>query len=144
MQRNRTKLNRMGPFFLIGFLVLGGCSVFGAGEPMQEISDEEAQAFQNGFIYISRENDAEFKYIEQLEQAFKETSEEGFLFNIYDYEEFTEARVSDYGLSNNTNALAYYTDGQLQEEINLKDLNNEVDPDVIHRALVDFIEFHQE
>ena len=143
MQKNRTKLNRMVPFFLGGFLVLGGCSVFGAGEPIQEIDDEEAYAFEDGFIYIYRENDKEEKYLEQLEEAFNDMNESLTLFNISKYTDGS-ASISDFGLSNQSYAVASYSDGELDDQINLDDLNNEVDPEVIHRALVDFIEFNQE
>lgn len=145
MQNNRTKQKLPLPFFLGvgGFLVLGGCSVFGAGEPIQEIDDAEAHAFEEGFLYISRESDEETKFVEQLESAFEDSSEEGFVFKIYDYVEYKDARISDFGLNNNRNSLAYYSDGELQDEINLKDLNKEADPEVIHRALVDFIEFNK-
>ena len=145
MQKNRTKLNqRMLPFFLGGFLVLGGCSVFGAEEPtIQEINDEEAHAFEDGFLYIYREDDKEEKYLDQLEKAFIETGEQLTLFNIREHADGT-ARTSDYGLNNNRYAVASYVNGELDEQVKLDDLNNEVDPDVIHRALVDFIEFNQE
>ena len=144
MQKNRTKLNqRMLPFFLGGFLVLGGCSVFGAGEPIQEISDEEAETLEEGFVYIHYDEEAETKYLDQLSSAFEETNETLLQFNFFEYGEGNN-NVNDFNLNNQRYAVAYYSEGEFQEEINLKDLNNEVDPDVIHRALVDFIEFNQE
>jgi hypothetical protein len=133
----------MLPFFLGGFLVLGGCSVFGAGEPIQEINDEEATTFEDGFIYIYREETEEEKYLEQLEEAFGEVGEQLTLFNIREHADGS-ARISDYGLHNNRYAVASYDNGELVNQIKLDELNNEVDPDVIHRALVDFIEFNQE
>ena len=145
MQKNRTKLNqRMLPFFLGGFLMLGGCSVFVAGEPIKEIDDEEAHAFEDGFIYIYRESDEEEKFIDQMNEAFSEEGEVLNLFNIREHADDLTVRTSDYGLNMNYNALAYYSKGELIEQIKMDDLNNEVDPDVIHRALADFIEFNQE
>jgi len=143
MQINRTKLNRIVPFFLGGFLVLGGCSVFGAGGPIQEINDDEAEALEDGFVYIHYENEKEEKYLEQLSKAFDEANETLNVFNFYDYADM-DTNINTFGLNNQQYAVAYYSNDELQEQVKLSELNNEVDPDVIHRALVDFIEFNQE
>lgn len=117
--------------------------MFGAGEPIQEIDDQEAEALEDGFVYIHYDEDEEGKYLDQLSKAFEEEGETLHIFNFYDYGEGSN-RVTDFGLNNQRYAIAYYSDGELVEQIDLKDINNEVDPDVIHRALVDFIEFNQE
>lgn len=125
MRSKRTKwLKTGGPIFLAGILALGGCS-FGAGEPIQEIDENEANDFEDGFIYIHREENEEDIYLEQLENAFSAQKEELHLFNIREHVADTAVRTSDYGLNMNYHAVAVYADGELVDQLKLDEANEE-------------------
>lgn len=143
MRTKRTKWLKTGvPIFLAGAFLVGGCSL-GAGEPIQEINADEAQELEDGFVYIHYDKEAEEIYLDQLKKSFDETGESLSVLNFYEYAEEDNARVTDFGLNNQRYALAYYSNGELVDQIKMEELNNEIDPEVINRALIDFIEFNQ-